>query len=592
MLAPQAFCQVQVYSQVDNSEDIYVGQDFAFHIIIENEDQPGRADLSPLKDFNPRSSGNRDLSQTSVNIINGRTTRKTIKRFVMSYVLISKKEGNITIPSINVDVGGTVYKTDPLQINVLKPDQTDKLELRVALSEKQCYLGQPIILNVKFLVYAEVENFRFDIPALNGGDFYIEDPDVSDPAAKPFALANGVRVLTTHSRVLVGDREAVLLEFDKVLIPKRPGLISIDPSTVSADVVVGMIRSDSVVDNLFGGQKRYKRFMVSSQPLQLNVMPLPEEQKPDGFYGLLGRYTISASAEPTTVNVGDPITMIIKVGGNKFLKPVAWPDLEAIPEFAENFKIPDQKSSPAVEDGFKVFTQTIRANNDKVSRIPPVPLSFFDPQKGRYVTVSTDPVQLKVAPTKVLTGADLEGREFVPVNREVEAIRKGISANYESQDALVNMGFSLSSAAFSSWLTFVWIAPLLLLVSSICAKPFVHVTPEKLAAKTKRLALSRTVKALHGIASADSRQKHDLLIAAMTGYIGDRFEKIAGSLTPDDCSRIITDSTGQKDLADNFKSIIEQCQGARFASMEINIDSKKITEVIELIKCIEKNIKK
>ena len=518
-LVPQALCQVQVYSRVDDSADIYVGQDFAFHIIIENENQPGRADLSPLKDFNPRSSGNRDLSQTRVNIINGRTTRETVKRFVMSYVLISKKEGPITIPSINVDVGGTVYKTDPLQINVLKPDQTDKLELRVTLSEKQCYLGQPIILNVKFLVYAEVENFRFDIPALDGSEFYIEDPDVLDPAAKAFALANGVRVLTTHSRVLVGDREAVLLEFNKVLIPKRPGLINIDPSIVSADVVVGMIKSDSMVDNFFGGQKKYKRFMVASQPLQLNVLPLPKEQKPAGFYGLLGRYTISASAEPTTVNVGDPITMIIKIGGNKFLKPVTWPNLEAIPEFTQNFKIPDQKSSPVVENGFKVFTQTIRANNDKVSRIPSIPLSFFDPPKGRYVTVSSDPIELKVAPTKVLTGADLEGREFVPVNREVEAIMKGISANYESQDALVNMGFSLSTAAFSSGLTFVWGVPLLLLVVSLCAKPFVHVTPKKLAARTKRLALSKTIRALHKIAPADSRQKHDLLIGSRAGNV-------------------------------------------------------------------------
>jgi len=592
MLAPRALCQVRVYSQVGSSEDIYVGQDFTFHIVIENDNQPGRVDLSPLKEFNPRSAGNRDLSQSTINITNGRTTRETIKRFVMSYVLISKREGQVTIPSVKVEVGGTVYKTDPVQINVLKPGQTDKLELRVSLSEKQCYVGQPIILNVKFLVYAQVENFRFDIPALNGADFYIEDPDVSDPSAQAFSLTNGVKIIASRSRVLVGEREAVLLEFDKILIPKRPGLINIAPSTVSADVVVGKVKSDSLVDNFFGGQKQYKRFMVPSQPLKLNVLPLPQEKKPTGFYGLLGRYTISASVEPTNVNVGDPITMVIKVGGNKFLKPVVWPDLEAIPEFAKNFKIPAQKSSPVVQNGFKVFTQTIRANNDKVLRIPPIPLSFFDPQKGRYVTAHSDPIELKVAPTKVLTGADLEGREFVAINKEVEAIKKGISANYESQDALVNMGFSLSTAAFSSAMSFVWIVPLLLLIGSLCAKPFVHVTPEKLAAKTRRSALSKAVRALHNAASAGSEQKHDLLIAAMTGYIGDRFEKVAGSLTPDDCCLLIADSTGQRDLADNFKSIIEQCQAARFASMEINIDRKKIAEVIGLIKNIEKNIKK
>ena len=62
--------------------------------------------------------------------------------------------------------------------------------------------------------------------------------------------------------------------------------------------------------------------MVSSQPLKLTVLPLPEEGKPSGFYGLVGQYTISASATPTKVNVGDPITLTVKVGGGKYLKPV------------------------------------------------------------------------------------------------------------------------------------------------------------------------------------------------------------------------------------------------------------------------------
>ena len=39
--------------------------------------------------------------------------------------------------------------------------------------------------------------------------------------------------------------------------------------------------------------------MVESEPLELTVLPLPNEGKPAQFYGLVGRYTIEASATPT-----------------------------------------------------------------------------------------------------------------------------------------------------------------------------------------------------------------------------------------------------------------------------------------------------
>ena len=77
--------------------------------------------------------------------------------------------------------------------------------------------------------------------------------------------------------------------------------------------------------------------MARSRPLKLTVLSVPEQGKPAGFYGLVGRYTISAAAAPTKVNVGDPITLTIKIGGSKYLKPVQWPELEGLEELTGNF---------------------------------------------------------------------------------------------------------------------------------------------------------------------------------------------------------------------------------------------------------------
>jgi hypothetical protein len=590
LLTGGAKAAVRVFAQVDTSEDIYVGESFGYHIIIDGDNKAGQVDLTPLAKYNPQSAGNRDVSQTSVSFINGRTTQSITKRYVMSYLLVSNNVGQIELPSVTVTVDSKSYRTNPVKVNILKPGTTDQLDLEVTLSQQQCYVGQPVIMTVKFYISADIGDFQFDIPAFTSNDFYIEEPDISSPQAKEYDLGNGVIVRVSQYRTTHNSKDSLLLSFSKILIPKHAGEIAISPASVSADVAVGRVRSqDRFFDGLFGSHKKYKRFLVSSQPLNLKVLPLPEEGKPFGFYGLVGKYTIAASATPTKVNVGDPITLTVKIGGGEFLKPVLWPDLEQIPELAENFKIPSEKASPTIENGYKVFTQTIRANNDKIQEIPSIPLVYFDADKGRYEVAKTEPIKLEVSPTKVLTNADLEGLGFAPVNKEVEAIKKGLSANYEGLDALTNQTFSPIAATVSTPYLLIWAGPLVLLIVSSLTKFFTYTTPEKAIAKRKRGAAGKAVGHLKKIVSYPIEQQHELLASTMKQYIGDRFDKIARSLTSNDCFETVIAETKNRQIAEKYKEIIASCEAARYASVEHVCDSSKIKEAIELIKTIEKN---
>ncbi|MGB2865764.1 MAG: BatD family protein, partial [Sedimentisphaerales bacterium] len=385
-----------------------------------------------------------------------------------------------------------------------------------------------------------------------------------------------------------------------VLIPKRSGKIAMQPASVSAAVAVEGSRSQS----FFGSQVRYRRFMVASEPLELKVLPLPEQEKPAQFYGLVGQYTISASATPTKVNVGDPITLTVKIGGSKYLKPIQWPALEQVQALAANFKIPSQKASPAIDDSFKVFTQTIRANNDQVTEIPPIPLAYFDAEQGRYVTAKTEPIKLEVAPTKILTNADMEGSDFTPINREIEAIRKGLSANYEALETLDDMSFSPLAALGSPGYAVLWAVPLLGLVSSFFIKFFSHTSPEKVAARRRRQACGKALGQLkklgvegvppsnRGQDARDTIQQNEQLVSIMKNYIGEKFDKTAGSLTPDECYDAIIAATQDSQSAGKYRTIIAGFEAGRYAPMEIKIDPDKIRQVSELVRSIEKNCRK
>ncbi len=589
ILSETVSAQVKVSAQVDRGRDIYVGENFGYYIVIEGAEKPGQVNLEPLLEYQPQNTGNRQ--QNSTQIINNKVT--TSRTIIMTYSLTAKTEGRIQLPPVTVTIDEKSYQTNPVQVNILKPGTTEQLDLEVTLSEKQCYVGQPVIMTIKFYISADIGDFQFNIPAFSGDIFYIEEPDISNPQAREYSLGNGITVRVSQTRTIHKGKESILLSFSKVLIPKQSGEIEIPQTSVSADVAVGRVRSDrsffddGFFDGFFGSTKQYKRFMVSSQPLKLTVLPLPEENKPIGFYGLVGRYTISASAAPTKVNVGDPITLTIKIGGSSYLKPVQWPALKEIPELAENFKIPLEQASPTIEDSFKIFTQTIRANNDKVTAIPSIPLAYFDTEKGDYTVAKTEPIELEVSPSKILTGADLEGRDFTAVNKEVEAIKKGLSANYEGLDALENQNFSPISALIQPGYLVICASPLALLILSAVTKFSAHKTPEKIARKRRRGAAGKAISQLRKITSSAGGQ-HEQLATIIKQYIGERFDKSAGALTSNDCYEIIAEATKDTQLANKYKEIIADCEAARFASAESNIGQSKIKEIINLIRTVEK----
>ena len=574
--------QVQVFAQVDSKKDIYVGESFTYHVIIDGENKAGQVDLSPLAKYNPRSAGNRDVSQTTTSFINGKTTTKVVKRYVMSYSLVSNQTGRIELGSVKVVVAGKSYQTNPVSVNILKPGTTDQLDLEVTLSEKQCYVGQPVLMTIKFHFSVDIRDPQF------------ENPDVTDKKVKEFDLGSGTTVLVSQHQVLHKGKQSNLLVLRKILIPKISGPMQLEPAVVSTDVVIGRKRSrDRFFGDFFDSGKQYKRFMVSSKPLTLTVLPLPQQGKPDGFYGLVGQYTISASAKPTTdVYMGDPITLTIKIGGTKYLKPVQWPELKKVPELTSNFKIPSQKATPTIGNGFKIFTQTIRPDNNQANVIPSIPLAYFNPDTGSYNVIKTRPIKLDLKPSKRLTPADIEGKDFAPINKEIEAIKKGLSANYESPEVLENMIFSPSAALISPAYAPIWGVPLGILILSLATRLVTHTSPEKEAAKRRRQACSKAITKLKKTISMDTSQQNEQVASIMKQYIGDRFDKIAGSLTGNDCYEIIIGALEDVEIADKYRQIIEQCQSARYASIEVNIDSGQTRDIIQLVRNIERKAKK
>jgi len=128
-----ASAQVQVIAAVENSEDIYVGQRFDYYIIIEGSDKTGNADITPLVQYDPQSTGTQNRSSSSITIVNGKRTRVETKQFIMTYQLLANQPGAITIPSVDVTIDGTIHTTNPVELQVAQPATTAKMDMEMSL---------------------------------------------------------------------------------------------------------------------------------------------------------------------------------------------------------------------------------------------------------------------------------------------------------------------------------------------------------------------------------------------------------------------------------------------------------------------------
>jgi hypothetical protein len=573
LIAGQAMAQVQVQAQVDRSSPIYAGSRFAYNIVVADGSQPENIDLAPLKNYSPSTPS----TQSRTSIVNGRTSSYQI----LTYQLLAPSKGEHTLPSVTVTVDGKNYQTNPVEISVVEPGTTKQIDVEMELSTQACYVGQPVILTVSFYIWTDIvraeqiANIEIQIPFLEEGHFYQEDVDSQLKNATQTTLpVNGRKEYVYQDQVLHKGVNCVRVRFIKVLIPKRDGLFELDDASVTADLAVG--------------QKKQSRG-VQPEPLQLQVQALPQAGRPADFYGLVGSYTISADATPKEVNVGDPVTLTIHVGGSQYLKPVQWPRLETIPQMAESFKMPSERSDGEIINDAKVFTQTIRPSRDAVKQVPPIPLSFFDAEAGRYRTVYTNPVPLEVSPTRIVTGGDVESRQLPTSRKQIEAIREGLSANYTSLDALVNQDFSPLGAITSPAFMFLYAVPLIAVLGSAVARHVMTDSPQRQAANKRKKAHSLALKWLRQ--ANDHEKPSQQVLLALKQYVADKFGRSAGSLTATECGNIILETTNDAELSSLYQAIMEQTEASEYSSIAFELTSEKQDQIIGLLSTIEKKIK-
>ncbi len=429
-----------------DKQEASVGEPISMQIRVQGTNSAAEPDLSGIDFFRIQPRGGQSTSSTQVTSMNGKWEKITNLGYVFNYTLIPEKSGTHTIPALALQIEGKTYSTQPLTIKVHTPVETEDFKLRIFLSSSKNYEGEPLLMTTTWFVGKDVNSFEFQMPVLDDPRFEIipQKAKVQDPSQEVITipLGNG-SVEAVKGKGQLEGREFLTVTFYHLLAVKEHGSLTMPQTTVVCQTLSGFRQSRrrspfSGFDDFFGNGREalYQTLVVPANTPRLEVLPLPEDKKPPSFSGLVGDYSIAAEATPLEVNIGDPITLTVKVTG-PFSHKADMPDLKNFLH-ESSFKIPEEISQGETQGNSKIFTQTIRVTDDTVTEIPPLELVFFNPGENSYATAKTKALPLTVHPSRVVTALDAEGADPVRPGTELTVNSQGLAVDYEGSDVVID----------------------------------------------------------------------------------------------------------------------------------------------------------
>lgn len=576
-----------------SSSSIDLGDSIIYQITLDGVSSAEPPTLPESDEYSASFIGGHDESSRSVMTINGKTTETSTLRYIMQWRVTPSKAGIVTVPAFSFDVNGQSLKAQRARFTVTEGTDNPNFKLRLEPTKTDGYVGEPIHFRLVWELRGNPRSAAFTGPD-GGKEFDVQAIDPRDPQSRsrqnprsdqfpvvPFLNSEAV---LTRTQVTVDGQSIPAFVMDLVVTPRVAGKIQVGPFRVVVDEVVGQ-RARSPFDSLFDDGTRNKRSVVSSNTVTLDIRPVPTEGKPADFAGLVGVYSIDASADNAEANVGDPIPLAVTIKGPEPLDAVQPPDLDVQSTFASAFKpAPEGWDKSASSDsgstpGQRTFTTTIRPKSASVTEIPAIRLPYFDTKTGKYAVATSKPIPLKVRASREITAADAlrpgsSGSAFsLPAGSPASLTNalSGITANSESFDALTNQRVSLLGFAASPPGIAIFAAPPLALVGVlIAAHRRRSLNPETAA---RRAAIARSRSELNHASTAAGI--HAAVRTALSPFLNIAPEAIASS---DAASNEALPSP----TAHTASSLLGELESASFNSSALQIDSAR-TQALNLL---------
>jgi hypothetical protein len=492
-------------------------------------------------------------------MINGEFTSK----LELNYTLIPKKMGKLVIGPVVARDKNTMVSSDPISMTVTRPgtvtrqpesdsrkrprkkgEKREDFFIEQSVDNRNPYVGQQVTLIFRF--YQSVN--LWDQPTLEWPEYVgitVEDL----PPVK-------------RSRKYIDGKLYQVTEIKRALFPLTSGAIRIESPrlTIKPDDFGGMMDPFNFFDRDFFRRGRPR--VLTTRTVGLSVRPLPTRGRPESFDGAVGKYGIEARVDKDSVGVDEPITLRITLSGTgdiKSLSPLK------LPEF-EDFRVYESGQTESVNQkggrisGSKTFELALIPRTSGSFTIPSLEYSFFNPSRGNYETISTQPVEI------LATGEGLADVGGAPKNI-IEAA--GQSFGYIITDFPQDR--SNVDLFASGWFWILQTIPVFAVLGALLYRSRYRkligdrsyarrINAGKRSKKILRTALAEKK-------ADDPKRFYGYLYDGVLGFVADRLDLEKAALTLDD---IRIERRIREDVKGELLDFLEECQEMRFNPRGLN----------------------
>ncbi len=378
-----AAADVTVKAQLDRAQ-VAVGEGADLGVEVQGVQNSGVPQIADAGGASVRYLG----PASRVSFVNGQMTASVTHHFSVT----ATKVGKVTLGPITVAIGGKSYDAGSVTLDVVTAPAAqgggtgDQLRLLLSTPRTSVYVHERLPIAIKLMV-GNVRVSDVQYPTVGGDGFALEK--FPEPGQRQEQTTEGV---------------FQVLDFATVLTPLRSGTMTVGPAEIALAMLVqrrggGRGFDRFFNDPFFGGEQR--RLEITSDPLTLTVLPLPESGKPADFSGAVGSFDFEVKAAPLDLTAGDPVTLTMSIHGTGSLENVTPPTLagdEGLRVYPPQQTSAGSRPAAAANVQERTFEQVVIPERPGTIELRALRFSYFDPASGTYKTASHTPFRLAVRP--------------------------------------------------------------------------------------------------------------------------------------------------------------------------------------------------
>ena len=478
-----------------------------------------------------------------------------------TYFLTPKIKGKVTIGQAVVTIGGEIYKTTPVEIEVTnsvkKPNDPNNVDnivdgnihLVAEVSKSAPYLNEGITVIYKLY-------FRNPISVSDVSE--LESPSYGDFWSHLIKIG---RAEINMRGSFKGEPYNEVIWRKAVLYPQKTGKLVLDPLTLNLSLSIPSNRRD-----LFG-----RRIMTQTQKTIttgekfIAVKDLPQNNKPENFSGAVGQFDFDVILNKDLLKASESFQAKIKVKGKGNLKLFNLPTINVPntlevyePEHDEKVKITISGMQGTIEDNYTIVPQF-----QGKYPIPSIQFSYFDPKSKSYKTLKSQDLIVDVfeGPTALNTNRNLKS---IAPKTSIPAVENPFRyIKLETKFESIDKKPFWRSQLFWTLVIF----PVFILSISFLLKRVFYGRNEDVTKQKQRQAEQLTKKYLSSAKKHfdDQAQFYEVLERALHNYLKAKLKIETTELSKSKIKNLLHQNSVDKKTALEYVEVIESCERARYS---------------------------